>query len=546
MEQSRAMRRPFLGSRSGGLFPFSAPLLALSCGAHEPSRPPVAALDTRVPPIEAPRAGEADHAAAPAPADAATEAPAPPRDGRRRIGAVGPHTWIYKVPAFKKPALGKMRIGTSIVLKSPDPVAGEGCPRGWYAVEPRGYVCLDKTATLDLDDPYFKALAFSRPEGGTWPYRYAHSNGAPMYGRVPTAEEAEVAERGYGSKVFKPLGDWAIGHEELISGEPIAATDEVPYFLEGGRRSAPGGNYNPAVLVWKKMPAGSMLAYSRAFAMNGRVWLLTPDTMVVPADRVSAMRRSTFRGVHLDESDVQLPLAWNRSKQPVPKLKLLGDGTFVPTGEALGPKTPVEISDHSVEKEGIAYLELRREPGVFIARVLDPAKQLDVPVVVTRRATKLPAGVAPGSKWIEIKIVAGTLTAYEGDRPVLASLFSPGKGGVPLPGNRHDIYATTATGYFPIEWKERVATMSNEKGEPKVLWFTDVPHQQYLDAPLAMHVAYWHEDFGKKKSAECVNVSPLDGEFLFGWTEPKLPEGWNAVRPGDGFGKSTPVVSTAY
>jgi hypothetical protein len=87
--------------------------------------------------------------------------------------------------------------------------------------------------------------------------------------------------------------------------------------------------------------------------------------------------------------------------------------------------------------------------------------------------------------------------------------------------------------------------MSSEPREPTVMWFTDVPHIQYLKAPLAMHVSMWHEDFGNPKSAECVNVSPEDGRFLFKWTTPTLPEGWGGIRPGDGNGKSTPVVVTA-
>ena len=127
-----------------------------------------------------------------------------------------------------------------------------------------------------------------------------------------------------------------------------------------------------------------------------------------------------------------------------------------------------------------------------------------------------------------------------------ATLFSPGKGGVPAPGLDHTKYATTAMGFFPIEWKDHIATMTNEHGEPKKYWFTDVPHIQYLRAPLAMHVAFWHEDFGNPKSAECVNVSPEDGRWLFDWTLPRDGfEGWGGVRPGDGNGKSTPVIVTA-
>ncbi len=185
---------------------------------------------------------------------------------------------------------------------------------------------------------------------------------------------------------------------------------------------------------------------------------------------------------------------------------------------------------------------------MFIAHDTSPKIALDNPISFTRQVTKTPQGIAEDEKWIEVKIVPGTLTAYVGKEPVLATLFSPGKGGPPAPGKnsiedaRH--YATTSIGFYPLEWKEHVATMSNEKGVPKVLWFTDVPNQQYLKAPLAMHVAYWHEDFGMRKSAECVNVSPRDGEFLFGWTLPQLPDGWNAVGAGGGNGKSTPIVVT--
>jgi hypothetical protein len=468
----------------------------------------------------------------------------PDDDGHPRIGAIGPHTWVYKSAAFKRPALGKLRMGTSVRLKSTTPVPGEGCSRGFYPIEPRGYVCLDPTATLDLHDPYYRALKDSAPKPGMWPYRYAHSNGTPMYSRVPTPEEWTHAERSYGDKVFKTLGEWAKGHEELISDEPIVATDEPPYFLRDGKRTAPGGNYDPRVLVWRKMPAGSMLAYSRAFEMHGRVWLLTPDTMVVPADRVSHMDPSVFKGVYFDRTDLTLPFAWNRTHEVLPKYERRADGSFAPTSETIPAKTPVEITEGEVRRDDWVYYELRHERGRFIGKSAAPGKQLDGPVSVTRPIQKLPRGIEPGQKWIEVKIIPGTLTAYAGDEPVLATLFSPGKGGPPVPGHDHEKYATTATGFFPIEWKERVATMTNENGVPKINWFTDVPHQQYLRAPLAMHVAFWHEDFGKRKSAECVNVSPYDGLFLFGWTEPGMPEGWNAVRPGDGFGKSTPVIIT--
>lgn len=480
----------------------------------------------------------------------AATTPASPRHDAPRIGALGPHTWIWREPARTGLAIGKMRIGTSVALKSSTPVQGTDCDGRWYAVEPRGYVCDDNTATLDLEDPYFKVLEFSVPTDGHWPYRYAHSNGAPMYGRVPQPDEWASTERGMGP-IHTPatLGDWARGHEELILKEPIEATDEVPYFLRDGKRSAPGGNYDTRALVWRHIPAGSMVAYSRAFEVHGRVWLLTPDSMVVPADRVSALRRSEFRGVYFAESDLRLPFAWNRSKTPIELYRKDASGAFVLAGETVPPKSPVEIHERGRNVEPWVYYELRKSPGIYIRRDARPEKALDGSVVTTHAVTERPKGVAENERWIDVRIISGTLTAYEGLRPVMTTLFSPGKGGPPRNDfkfpNDHAKYATTALGRFPVEWKEAVATMSSEKGEPRINWFTDVPNQQYLKAPLAMHVTYWHEDFGKRKSAECVNVSPRDGDWLFDWTLPHLPDGWNAIRPGSGNGPSTPIIVTA-
>ncbi|NUQ72983.1 MAG: L,D-transpeptidase family protein [Polyangiaceae bacterium] len=460
-----------------------------------------------------------------------------PIDTRPRMGAIGQFAYIYKRPAKKGLALGYIRMGTAVPLLSDRPVRGDGCKRGWYAVAPRGYACLEKNkTTLDLNDPYFSALKEVAPKEGVWPYRYAFSNGAPMYSRVPTPAEQEKHEKKFGPRgSYVQLAEWSAGHEELLSTDPITATDPVPSFFAGGKRQVGGGPRDPRQLVWRVIPNGSMLAYAKAFQAEGRTWLLTPDLMLVPADRVRAIRPSEFQGVELGRG-IELPLAWNRAHGPKPKYRRAEGGALVKINGAFGGKSYVPITGEEILHNGEEYWAVRGEPDTFVAAS---------DVTIARARKEMPRGLEPNRKWIEVKILPGTLTAYEGLRPIFSTLFSPGKGGVPVPGHDHTKYATTATGYFPIEWKDRVATMSNEKSEPKVLWFSDVPNIQYLRPPLAMHVAYWHEDFGKPKSAECVNVSPKDGKWLFAWTEPALPEGWGGIRPGDGNGRSTPVLITA-
>ena len=467
---------------------------------------------------------------------------AQPAIERPRIGALADQAYIYKRPAPEGLPLGYVRMGTSVALLSSEPVEGKNCPRGYYKVAPRGYICLDpRRTTLDIQDPYYRALAELAPrEDAVMPYRYAFSNGAPMYSRVPTKAEQEKAERSFGAPgTFVQLAEWSRGHEELISAgenDRIRATDPVFSIFANGKRSVGGnGAYDPQKLVWRVIPNGSMLAYARAFEAEGRTWLVTPDLMLVPADRMRPFRRTAFHGVHLG-NDLRLPLAWNRKHEAIQRFTRDADGKMVASGQTIAPKGHVQVEGRVVVGKK-AYLALRNEPSAFV---------LADDVTVTRAAKKLPRSVKPGEKWIEVKINPGTLTAYEGDKPVYATMFSPGKGGAPIPGYDPYVHSMTKTGVFPIEWKDRVAVMSPDKEwPPKMLWISEVPNIQYLRAPLAMHVAYWHEDFGNPKSAECVNISPEDGHFLFQWTEPALPEGWGGVRPGDGNGKATQVVITA-
>ena len=139
--------------------------------------------------------------------------PKPPVDERPRIGATNFHVWIYPSPSKVGLALGLTLAGASVPLLSTERVEGPGCGRGWYKVAPRGYVCLGHDTTLDLTDPYYLALASVAPKwDAVWAYSYAFSNDAPMYSRVPTAEEQAKAARGYGQPgSFVQLGAWSRG-----------------------------------------------------------------------------------------------------------------------------------------------------------------------------------------------------------------------------------------------------------------------------------------------------------------------------------------------
>lgn len=456
-------------------------------------------------------------------------------DGAPRIGSIKHSTMIWEEPirGSGRLAIGRIRIGTTVKLKTGEGIAGQGCFGKWYAIEPFGYVCEDDTTTRDFTTPYWKALASLTPAMGPLPYRYAYSMGAPMYHRVPTPEEQHLNEHWTYPKerVFTPLGVWAHSHEKLVLKDAEAGlvrpTDEVPEFFRG-HEPIPGSPYKSRAPKAKEVPAGTGLAYAKAFAAAGRTWLLTPELLLVPADRVFAYAPSTFQGVEL-EGEVRLPLAWIRGESE-PCRSAPG---YTAQKKRWANKTYVLLTGAQATADKHTYWETRQE-GCWIEEHAGTA--------IVRAVEKLPGNLAADERWIDARILTGYAVAYIGLTPVWTTLWSGGKGGVPVAGNDPKKHATTEVGIFTFQWKEKVATMSPDAGEPTVFWFADVPHIQYVRAPLALHVAYWHESFGQLMSAECLNFSPRDGEWLHSFTEPALPPGWNAVRGSKLTGRASRIV----
>ena len=134
------------------------------------------------------------------------------------------------------------------------------------------------------------------------------------------------------------------------------------------------------------------------------------------------------------------------------------------------------------------------------------------------KRTPRPANIGPAEKWIDVNLTQQTLVAYEGDQPVFATLTSTGKGTTP-----------TATGLFRIYRKLISHTMAGGTEDKDPYTLDEVPWSMYFYQGFALHGAYWHDQFGAVRSHGCVNLSPADAKFLFGWTGPVLPAGSNAV-----------------
>jgi hypothetical protein len=374
-------------------------------------------------------------------------------------------------------------------------------------------------------------MAATAPSAGPYPYRYAVSNGAPMYNRIPTRREQSRFEGVFGPvRKFEKLPMFQAAHEDLAVDESIPPTDAIPSFLEGGQMVRPGR----AGLMRQKIPRGSMLSYTKSFAVDGRTYLLSVDLTAVPADRVRPFKPSSFHGFWVD-AEQTLPVGWFRQR-PRMKWRKLDADSVESLGISFPARTYARLTGQSIDVAGTKYLETKEREGGHVVWVAEE----DATVVETR--TKLPFGVREGQKWILVRITQGTLVAYDGLRPVYATLISPGAGGVPVPGTDPIKASTTPLGTYNITFKDRAATMSPEFGENRSFWIADVPHTQYFKAPFALHAAYWHERFGEPTSAGCVNLSPIDAEIVFQWTDPPVPPGWQGAV-GAGAAENGPMTA---
>jgi lipoprotein-anchoring transpeptidase ErfK/SrfK len=147
-----------------------------------------------------------------------------------------------------------------------------------------------------------------------------------------------------------------------------------------------------------------------------------------------------------------------------------------------------------------------------------------------RRPTRAqpPPSVRAGERWIDVDLASQTLVAYEGDRPVFATLVSTGKG-------KEGTEQATPKGESRIWVKLESSSMDNLEDEQADRYYAieDVPYVQFFSKGVGLHGAFWHRDFGRVRSHGCVNLAPLDAQRLFEFTSPHLPAGWTAVLPTD-------------
>ena len=388
--------------------------------------------------------------------------------------------------------LGFLWFGASVELRNTTPQRGPGCA-AFYAIEPMGFVCVDdKQATLAADDPVFNAVARYAPRlDQAAPHHYAESMGAELRAQLPRRDT-----------------EWPA----------------LPALFHEPRR--------------RLLPL-STIAYSEERTSDGQSWLLSADLLWLKKEQVTLYPEIAFHGVELGR-DIDLPLAFFRVATSH-KYRRSDAGKFVKSDERFALHEVVALGTRVEIQRGERYFETRaggewvreREAVLPVPRSITPwgiqVGQADHGEFAAKNAQQT---------WLEVSVLEGWLLAFKGTRPVYATLVSPGRGGIPQEGKNTLEIAATPLGTFPISGKLATVTMQ----APGEYVHSDVPWTQNFQKPYAIHTAYWHDNWGNLQSGGCLNVSPIDGKWLFDFTEPRLPAGWHAVRWRPSTGAPTLLV----
>jgi hypothetical protein len=447
-----------------------------------------------------------------------------------QVAALAWEVKVHQEPSLESPMIGYLRAG-AVVQAAAKPVTKEGCSGGWYAIAPVGFVCVEtNVATTDISTPIVEALSRRPDADARFPYMYGlvrqHS---PIYSRLPTRAEAAHAEYALAKHMahwlrakdgasfradfwIRDKSDTPQDARELWDGR---ASRDVPRWLADGAQ--PPGNLSGLIVGRRLVVAHSLEHQGFAFidtAVNeGRRYAITTDLLLVPVDRLRPIEGSNYHGVRIPD-EIDVPFALVR-REGAYTYELRGE-TMVRTGR-VARRAAIKLTGKEQVVGERRYYETAEGKWLWEAG----ASRVD-------RFKRMTKWAYDGEHWVDVSIANQTLVAYDGTKPVYATLVSTGEAGLDDPEKTK----STVLGEFRIFAKHVTTIMSSEAvGEEFQL--KDIPYVQYFREGYALHAAYWHDDFGIPRSHGCINLAPDDAKWLFSWTEPRVPAPWHGARAQD-------------
>ena len=394
--------------------------------------------------------------------------------------------------------LGILRAGTRVRTDA-ELSFGGGCTKGWHAIYPAGFICLNAGLEVGEGPPDDGLLNIPAPRvDAAMPYVYwrVSADGTPFFHRLPSFGEQDQADAAAKA--------WLSEHgRTLMPTTPAERPPEVP------------------AVVKEYLNAGFYVTVAGEAVKSERRFLRTLRGTFARKYQLEQREGSTFQGIVLG-GEADLPVHWIVRETTMMRRKDEG-------GEAL-----LKLEDKKLIRR--SRYPFARKVTIGTTRYYEDAEGNLYPEYAVGQSYKLrrPPGVAEDERWVHVDLSEQTLVAYIGDRPVFTTLVSTGK----EPG-------MTPIGVHRLQSKHIATSMRDQPVEDDAYSIEDVPWTQYFHNNVALHGAFWHGGFGLVRSHGCVNLSPPDARWLFGFTAPALPVGWHSVSPGQGpFGKGSAVVIT--
>ena len=195
-----------------------------------------------------------------------------------------------------------------------------------------------------------------------------------------------------------------------------------------------------------------------------------------------------------------------------------------------------QVIDHVVDENGEHWYQLRDDEYASVKEYVR-AEGL-------RRISPLeltPISPLAQDKRLEVNLKEQKLSAYEGDNLVYTARCATGAAfnvaGVGF------VDFTTPIGEHTVVRKRPSRHMHGFEGRADAYDLPGVPYCTYFtQAGVAVHGAYWHNDFGHQRSHGCVNVLAEDAKWVYRWSQPYAEYDESLLLVNEG---GTPVIVSA-
>lgn len=461
--------------------------------------------------------------------------PSPPENGPK-LYVLKHNTPVMDRPSANGKKLGELAAG-AVLARSNEPYSKKRCDLGWYVVRPKGFVCAGEAATIDM------VTAVGTPAqpdlSRALPYRYAKikAENVPVYARLPTPGEQMANEPDLMKVIGKGEDKEALGlaandvpldARGVPTGPPVLAANGEG--VEGNKRSALSffgfsAEAAPPFIGWANqepkagaLRRGSGLAITGTFKSEAgaapRRFGITPDGRIIPTDRLKPALGTTFHGLDLDK--VGLPLAFVH-KQGVHTYSMV-QGKANKNDDEVDKRAAVPLTGKFRTVDGVRFEETR--DGEWL-------RAQDLVVIVKRH--KFPDFAKGSQRWLDVSVANQTLTMYEGNKPLYATLISTGKDMLKDP----QASAATPRGAFRVKAKY-VSHPIDPKEVSGGVEVGDVPWILETDGGFSFMATYWGDGLGEAQTFHNIALSPIDARRIWTWSEPEIPEGWAGAELPEG------------